>query len=204
MELFDVIDLISIPREHNSLADSLAVAASTLQPTEDLLNGQGKSEINFRPSVPDNIDHWQVFRNDEQILRFIHNVQEFFGFNVSYKEEGKEYSEEENPIKNPVPRGIMALEQIFDRHDMHKKKKEVIKPSSYIEINIGTVEESRLIKIGKGTSEKERKELISLVQEYRDVFSFTYDELKAYKEDVFQHTSPSKKTLSHFGKNLGK
>jgi hypothetical protein len=29
---------------------------------------------------------------------------------VSYKEEGKDYIEEENPIKNPVPRGITALE----------------------------------------------------------------------------------------------
>jgi hypothetical protein len=81
--------------------------------------------------------------------------------------------EEENPIKNPVPRGITSLERIFDKHDMHKRKKEVVKPDSYIEINIGTEEVPRFIKIGKGTSEKERKELISLVQEYRDVFVFT-------------------------------
>jgi ribonuclease HI len=82
IELFDVVDLISIPREHNSLV----VSASTLQPSKDLLNGQGKMEKKFRPSVPDNINHWQVFINDEHILRFIHNVQEFSGFNVSYKE----------------------------------------------------------------------------------------------------------------------
>jgi hypothetical protein len=88
-----------------------------------LLNGKGKLEIICRPSIPDNVHHWQVFREDEQILRFIHNVQEFSGFNVSYKEEGKYYIEEENPIKNPVPRGITTLENIFDRHDMHKKKK---------------------------------------------------------------------------------
>jgi len=56
-------------------------------------------------------------------LRFIHNVQEFSGFNVSYKEEGQEYPEVEDPVKNPVPRGITALERIFDRQDMHKKKK---------------------------------------------------------------------------------
>ena len=42
-----------------------------------------------------------------------------------------------------------------------------------------------MIKIGKGTSEKERNDLINLVKEYRDVFAFTYDELKAYREDVF-------------------
>jgi hypothetical protein len=62
---------------------------------------------------------------------------------------------------------LVALEQIFDRHDMHKKKKEVIKHGDFIEMNIGKSEERRMIKIGKGTSEKERKELINLVQEYR-------------------------------------
>jgi hypothetical protein len=79
-------------------------------------------EIIFRPSFLDNIDHWQVFKDDEQVIRFIHNVKEFSGFNVSYKEEGKEYVEEDNPIKNPVPKGIIALENIFDKHDMYKKK----------------------------------------------------------------------------------
>jgi hypothetical protein len=157
IELFDAIDLISVPRDQNSLADSLAVAASTLQPLEDLIKGKGKLEIIFRPSVPDNVDHWQVFRDDEQILRFIYNVQEFSGFNVSYKEEGKDYVEKDNPIKNPVPRGITSLEKIFDMHDMYKKKKEVIKPGSYIEVNFGTEEVSRLIKIEKGTSDKKIK-----------------------------------------------
>jgi hypothetical protein len=106
--------------------------------------------------------------------------------------------EEENPIKNPVPRGITSLERIFDMHE----KKKVVKPSSHIEINIGTEEVSRFIKIGKGTSKKERKKLISLVQEYRDVFAFTYDELKSYKEDVFQRTIPLKEDTKPFRQKL--
>jgi ribonuclease HI/transposase InsO family protein len=202
IEMFDAMDIISVPREQNSLADSLAVAASTLQPSEDLIKGDGKLEIIFRPSVPDNVDNWQVFRDDKQILRFINNVQEFSDFNVSYKEDGKDYPEENDSVRNPAPRGIIALEKIFDRHDMHKKKKETIKPGSYIEINIGTEEVPRLIKIGKGTSEKERKQLISLVKEYRDVFAFTYDELKAYKDDVFQHTIPLKEDTKPFRQKL--
>ena len=55
-----------------------------------------------------------------------------------------------------------------------------MKLEDYIEINIGTEEESRKIKIGKGTFEKERKNLVELVKEFRNVFAFTYDELKAY------------------------
>ena len=49
-----------------------------------------------------------------------------------------------------------------------------------MEINIGTDKDPKLIKIGKGTSEKERNNLINLIKEYRDVLAFSYDELKAY------------------------
>ena len=63
---------------------------------------------------------------------------------------------------------------------------------NYIVINIGTDKDPKLIKIGKGTSKKERNNLINLSKEYRDVLAFSYDELKAYREDMFQHTIPLK------------
>ena len=59
-----------------------------------------------------------------------------------------------------------------------------------MEINIGTDKDPKLIKIRKGTSEKERNNLINLIKEYRDVLAFSYDELKVHWEDVFQHTIP--------------
>jgi ribonuclease HI len=123
MELFSALDLISVPREHNNLADKLAVSASTFQPSKELLSGQGKMEVIFRPSIPDNVDHWQVFNDDKQILRFMNNLQEFSGFRVGYKEEGHEYREEEEEhFENPTPKGLIKLEQIFDRHDRYKKE----------------------------------------------------------------------------------
>ena len=139
--------------------------------------------------------HCQVFRDDEQILRFIHNVQEFSNFNVSFQEEGKEYQGKGNQSSNPVPCGLVALEFFFDRQDRHKNKKETSKVGDYTKINIGTDKDPKLIKIGKGTSKKEMNELINLIKEYRDVLAFSYDELKAYREDVFQHTIPLNKKL---------
>ena len=73
------------------MEDQLVVAASTLQPSQELLDGDGKLEINFRPSVPDNMEHWQDFQDEDQILSFIHNVEEFSNFNVNHWEQGKEY-----------------------------------------------------------------------------------------------------------------
>ena len=57
MEYFDALNLTSIRRDENSLADKLAVLASTLQPSKELLNGDVELEINFRPSVLDNMVH---------------------------------------------------------------------------------------------------------------------------------------------------
>ena len=84
MDWFDALNLQKIPREMNGVADKLAVAASTLQPLDEMINGNGKMEINSRPSIPDNVNHWQVFNDDKQLLRFIHNLQEFEDCKTSY------------------------------------------------------------------------------------------------------------------------
>ena len=55
MEFFDALNLTSIHRDQNSLEDKLVVVASTLQASKEMLNGDGKLEINFRPLVPDNM-----------------------------------------------------------------------------------------------------------------------------------------------------
>ena len=105
-------------------------------------------------------------------------------------------------IRNPVPRGLVALEQMFDRHDMSKKKEELIKPGDFFEINIGTNKDLKMIKIGKGISNEERKRIIDLVQDYRDIITFSYDELKAYRKDVIQHTIPLKEDVKPFRQKL--
>ena len=141
------------------------------------------------------MENWQVFRYDEHILKCIHNIEDFSNFNVSFQKEGKEYKGEGDQFNNPVPRGLASLEHIFDTHDRRKNNIDSMKSGDYIEINIGTNNEPKMIKIGKGTSENERNDLINIVKEYRDVFYFTYYELKAYREDVFQHTIPLKQDI---------
>ena len=119
-------------------------------------------------------------RDNEQILRFIHNVKEFSNFNVNHQEQGKGYPNEGDQLRNLVSRGLATLEHIFYIHDGRKNNIDSMKLGDYIEINIVLDKNPKLINIGKGTSEKKMNDLINLVKEYRDVFAFTYDELKAY------------------------
>lgn len=55
--------LTKIPRSHNLHAHSLATFASTCKLPFGP-NHQFTAKIKHRPSVPDNVDNWQVFEND--------------------------------------------------------------------------------------------------------------------------------------------
>ena len=46
----------------------------TFEIPEYLKEKKCKVEVLFRPSVPNNQDHWQVFDNDAQIVRFLHCI----------------------------------------------------------------------------------------------------------------------------------
>ena len=118
-------------------------------------------EVIFRPSVLDNVDNWQVFDDDKQVIKFLNNVEEFTGFHISEEEEECYYAED-NQNFNPIPRKLVSLEKAFDREDGHKPKEESgTKPCDYLEVNIGTNEEPRMVKIGKGTPKEEREQIIN-------------------------------------------
>jgi ribonuclease HI len=83
-EVWDLIDnfflafnISFIPREENIMVDSLVVSASNFRvPLPPKLRYD--VEVNYRPSVPDNVKHWKVFEDDLEIKRFLETVDEFF------------------------------------------------------------------------------------------------------------------------------
>ena len=77
MEFFNALNITTINRDQNRVADKIVVEASTLQPWKELINGDGKLEIKFRPSFPDNVKHWWVLHDNEEIKRFVELTSEF-------------------------------------------------------------------------------------------------------------------------------
>ena len=117
-------------------------------------------------------------------------MDEFENFRTDTKEDG---SDDHEDIINPTPRNVVALEQHFHWHDATNMKEEnKINLGEFIEVNIGTSSDPKILKIGKGTNDEERKILTNLIYEYRDVLAFSYEELKGYREDVMEHTIPLK------------
>ena len=81
-----------IPRRENSEADALVVSASMFQIPENPKEHY-QIEVKHRPSIPDNVDHWKVFKDDEQINRFIQMSGAFE--NIKIDQENM-YEEEES------------------------------------------------------------------------------------------------------------
>jgi Mg2+ and Co2+ transporter CorA len=67
-----------------------------------------------------------------------------------------------------------------------------------IEINFGSEISPKIIKIRKGCFQEERRQIETLIREYKDVFAWTYDDLKAYKGDIILHTIPLRKDAKPF------
>lgn len=78
LDVFDAFVIEAIPRFMNVIANSLVVSTSIMQPCPELEIG-ARIEILYRPSIPDNVENWQVFNDDDQIVRFLKGTDEFEG-----------------------------------------------------------------------------------------------------------------------------
>jgi hypothetical protein len=72
----------------------------------------------------------------------------------------------------------IPLEEMYDKHDMYGEKKEITKLDEYMGINAGSLDSPKIVKIDKGTSSEERREIVNLIREYRDSFIWLYDSLE--------------------------
>ena len=82
----------------------------------------------------------------------------------------------------------VSLENKFDRDDRCKLK-DTTSNTKYEEVNIGSQEYPCTIKVCKILDSRERKEVIDLVREFRDLFAWSYNN-KNYDKNIIQHAIP--------------
>jgi hypothetical protein len=138
-----------------------------------------------------------IFEDERQICSFLNCIDEFSDHVIDEVQEG-----EEPPLiqlkSNKIPRGLVPLERLFDRSDAFIGSKQPCADQQVVEVDIGSRETPRIIKIGKGCTEEERKKITTLVREYQDVFAWTYDELKTYDPKIISHAIPLKEDAKPF------
>jgi hypothetical protein len=131
---FLAFNISFIPREENTMVDSLVVSANHFRvPMPPKLKYD--VEVKYRPSIPDNVKNWNVFEDDLEIKKNLESVDEFFALHID-----QEHDYENNPHANVflnkidnhhivqlptnhIPKGLVPFEILFDGNDVLVKFK---------------------------------------------------------------------------------
>ena len=96
---------------------------------------------------------------------------------------------------------------MFDLNNKFRRATNVNTHSSYLQFqltNLGIEVESKYVNLGKCCSPGERSKFINLFRQYKDVFSWTYEDLNMYDTKIIQHVIPIKVGVKPYQKPLRK
>ncbi|HEX4849368.1 MAG TPA: hypothetical protein VFV08_01115 [Puia sp.] len=159
------------------MADFLANVAIRLD--DITLSGVTDIEVKIRPAIPENICSWQVFNDDRDLLKFLHCIDEYENQEIDFHAfvetiDGKETLVGKEIIQlktNKIPRGLVALERVFDSRDKMVTRTSPTNKEDLEEINLGTSQAPQKVYIGKQLKPHIRSMLIALLKKYKHVFA---------------------------------
>jgi len=96
----------------------------------------------------------------------------------------------------------VPLERLFDQSDVAKEPKLIPDGDEVEEFNIGTATQPKIIRLSKSLPPETRQRYIDLMKEYVDIFSWDYNDLKAYDTSIIQHTIPLRENEKPFKQKL--
>jgi hypothetical protein len=206
---FSAFNISFIPREENTVADSLAVSARNFRvPLPPKLRYD--VEVKYRPSIPDNVKHWKVFEDDIEIKRFLETVDEFSALHIDQDPDSGVGPHDDIFLSkivdhhivqlpsNHIPKGLVPLERLFDRNDVAVKGKVLNEEVDVTECNIGTEKDPKFVKLSSSLSREKRIEYTELLKEFADVFVWNYEDLRTYDINVMEHKIPLKEEAKPF------
>jgi hypothetical protein len=99
------------------------------------------------------------------------------------------------------------LEKFFDLQEKFKRPTNTKTRSStllYEALNLGTEQDPKNINLGKNCTSVEKVAFMKLFREYKDIFAWTYEDLKTYDMKIIQHVIPLKENAKPFQQKLRK
>ena len=103
---------------------------------------------------------------------------------------------------NFIPKGLVPLERLFSKDDTLIKPTLQTTEENVMEYNIGSEKQPQMIKLSKLLSDDERRKYLSLLKEYKDIFAWSYHDLKTYDTSIIQHKIPLKPNTKPFKQKL--
>jgi hypothetical protein len=103
---------------------------------------------------------------------------------------------------NQILKGLIPLERLFDQNDIPLKSTLQPQPEEVEDCDVGTKEEPRMVKISKYLPPEVKSKYKDLLGQYKDVFAWSYKELRTYDTTVIEHKIPLKPGVKPFRQKL--
>jgi len=198
-------------------ADSLFVSTSSSKIPEPVLL-EYHIQVKYRPSFPDNLKHWQIFEDDEQLKTFLQVINEFSNMKIEEDKKDVQESNHQSPetsfnpkilyhdiiqlSNNFIPKGLVPLEKLFDNNDVSKNPLFNSPEEEIRECNIGTLNDVRNVKLSSTLTLDVKIKYLNLLKNYKDVSAWSYNELKTYDTSFIEHKIPLKPEARPFQQKL--
>ena len=104
-----------------------------------------------------------------------------------------------------MPKNIVRLEKLFDLQDKFRRPtntKTSISSLLYEDVNLSTQYNPKNINLGKNCTQVKRETFMKLFREFKDIFTWTYEDLKTYDTKIIQHVIPLKEGAKPFQQKL--
>lgn len=93
---------------------------------------------------------------------------------------------------NYIPKELVPLEKLFDENDVSRFLISNSQQENIQDCNIGTTKEVRNIKILATLPQDIRDKYIKLFKEYKDIFAWSYEDLKTCDTTILEYKIPLK------------
>lgn len=145
-----------------------------------------KIKVVVRPTIPDNNINFQVFYFDAQIVSFLQNEEKFSNRN-QLRLHGEYGDQIINLSSKKLPKGLITLQSVFNINDQARNRGMNLVANKGDHMLVKVVD-GRMLNMGKVCSEIKQESFVHLFQEFNDIFSWMYDDLKGFDPTLFQHT----------------
>lgn len=102
-----------------------------------------------------------------------------------------------------IMKNVATLEKIYDLQECFQGTKNSKTHSSTMMhelINLRIEQDSKFVNLGTCFTQQEWQAFVHLFKQYRDVFAWTYDDLKTYDTQIIQHIIPIKEWVKPYQK----
>jgi hypothetical protein len=133
-------------------------------------------EVNYKPSVPNNVKNWKVFEDDIEIRIFLKTVDEFSALHIDQYQDFESNPHADvflNKItnhhivhfpRNHILKGLVPLEILFQRNYVALKFKGSDDDVDVSECNNGIEEDPKFVKLSNNLSREQRVEYAELLK----------------------------------------